>query len=310
MQPRVIDVNSIILHLEKMLRRLIGEDVSLRTELTPRIGSVLADPSQIEQVIVNLVVNARDAMPNGGDLLIKTESVIIDSAAAADQQLSKEGPYIVISVVDNGVGIQEEARPHVFEPFYTTREIGKGTGLGLSTVYGIVKQSDGFIELETEPGRGTTFSVYLPIVEVEADRFIRSIDEPANPQASETILLIEDEDVVRAVIYELLQSLGYKVFVAATPDEAISTCLDHDGSIDMIVADVIMPEMSGPELAKKLLEFRPEMKVLYLSGYADTALDHHGILAQDINFLQKPFTHDALAQKVREVLKRIEPAEA
>ncbi|MFM9904953.1 MAG: PAS domain S-box protein [Pyrinomonadaceae bacterium] len=309
MQPLIIDVNTVVTGIEQMLRRLIGENINLKTELAPGLSSVMADPTQIEQVIVNLVVNARDAMPNGGTLKIETRNLQIGMGDVANHLFAQEGSYAVISVTDSGIGIPEDIRQHIFEPFFTTREIGRGTGLGLATVYGIVKQSNGYIELDTELGSGTTFSVYLPIVEKHAENDARRPNSEPSLRGYETVLLIEDEEAVRSVVSALLKRYGYTVFAAADGAEAVAICDNHSGPIHLLISDVVMPKISGPALAQKLLAKRKDMTVLYVSGYPGEAIAHHGILASDINFLQKPFTHEALAQKVNLVLGKMRKAQ-
>jgi hypothetical protein len=302
LQPRTLDLNEVVSGLHSMLRRLIGEDIDLRTTAAPDLGRVLADPGQIEQVIMNLAVNARDAMPRGGKLTIETANVALDAIYARTHEVVKPGPYVLLAVSDTGTGMDADVRSHLFEPFFTTKAKGHGTGLGLATVYGIVKQSGGYIWVYSEPGQGTAFKIYLPRAEGKAAG--RSAAErPAEaPGGSETILLVEDEDVVRSLAREILEAYGYTVLEATRGEEALEASARHRGPIDLLLTDVIMPGGSGREAAERLAPGRPGMKVLYMSGYTNDAIVHHGVLAPGVAFLQKPFSPQALARKVREVL--------
>jgi PAS domain S-box-containing protein len=302
LQPKVLALNSIISDVEKMLRRLIGEDIELRTVLEPQLGSVKADPGQIEQVLLNLAVNARDAMPHGGKLTIETGNVYLDWEYAAQHIAVKPGHYVMVAVSDTGCGMDEKTQARIFEPFFTTKEAGKGTGLGLSTVYGIVKQSGGNIWVYSEVGQGTTFKVYLPRVDEGAEEYKRSAEPEEALQGTGVILLAEDEHMVRKLAREVLEMCGYKVLEAANGGDALLTCERHKEPIDLLVTDVIMPEMGGRELSSRLGQLRPEMKVLYMSGYTDNAIVHQGVLDEEANFIQKPFSPQTLASKVREVL--------
>ena len=302
LQPKVLDLNSVVADFEKMLQRLIGEDVELRTVLSPELASVKADPGQIEQVIMNLVVNARDAMPQGGKLTIETKNVYLDERYARQRVVVTPGSYVMLAVSDTGTGMDEETQKRIFEPFFTTKTKDRGTGLGLSTVYGIIKQSDGYIWAYSEPGMGTTFKTYLPRVDEDAQGYSRSDRMEENVQGTETILLAEDEEMVRKFARELLESGGYKVLESENGDVALSICEQNQEPIHLLITDVIMPEMSGRELAERLSHSRPEVKVLYMSGYTDDAIVHHGRLDEGTNFIQKPFAPDALLQKVRKVL--------
>jgi PAS domain S-box-containing protein len=302
LQPKVIELNAVVEDMDKMLRRLIGEDIELVTVLEDVRGRVKADPGQIEQVIMNLVVNARDAMPRGGKLTIETANVELDVHYIRHHMEVDPGPYVLLAVSDTGFGIDKETLPHIFEPFFTTKEPGQGTGLGLATVYGIVRQSGGNIWVYSEPECGTTFKVYLPRVEADADAIDAQVFGNELPQGSETILLVEDEDSVRRLASEILQMNGYRVFEAARGSEAIEICDSERGPIDIMVTDVVMPRMSGPQLADYLSTVRPGMKVLYLSGYSDSAIINHGLLGSGTAFLQKPFTPASLLYKVREIL--------
>jgi CheY-like chemotaxis protein len=261
---------------------------------------VQADPSHIEQVILNLVVNARDAMPKGGKLTIETTDVVLDGEYAVAHVGVKPGAYVMLAVTDNGVGMDQETQKRIFEPFFTTKELGKGTGLGLSTVFGIVQQSGGTIWVYSELGRGTTFKLYLPRANAEAD--VRRTPIPAAAHGTETILLVEDEEQVRLVALNILRRRGYKVIVARDPAEALLLCETHVEPIDLLLTDVVMPQMSGPELAERLADTRPTMKILCMSGYTDDSVVRHGVLKSGMVYLQKPFTPASLTKKVRETL--------
>ncbi|HKV34953.1 MAG TPA: ATP-binding protein [Pyrinomonadaceae bacterium] len=304
MQPKVFGVNSVVIELEKMLRRMIGEDIELRVSLHPDLGNIKADPAQLEQVIMNLVVNARDAMPKGGKLTIETSNVYLDHTYATEHVSVQPGNYVMLAISDTGCGMDKETRQHIFEPFFTTKAQGKGTGLGLSTVYGIVKQSGGNIWVYSEEDRGTTFKIYFPQVTAEAEEYRRATPRIEAPRGSETILLVEDADWVRKLARQVLERAGYRVVEASGADEAISIIeASHNGTtVDLVLTDVIMPGMSGNDMSKQLLAMRPGLPVLYMSGYTDDAIVQHGVLEPGINFIQKPFSPDALALKVREVL--------
>ncbi len=302
MAPKVIDLNEVVSNMDKLLRRLLGEDIDLFTALDPYLGPVKADPGQIEQVIMNLAVNSRDAMPNGGKLTIETANVSLDEGYAREHVTVKPGEYVMLAVSDTGEGMDPETCSKVFEPFFTTKNEGKGTGLGLSTVYGIVKQSGGYIWVYSERGRGTAFKVYLPRVAEAAERIQTPERERTAPGGNETILLVEDEDGVRALIRQVLHKNGYTVLQAAHGGEALLLCERHKGDIDLLLTDVVLSQMTGRELAHRLAPLRPGMKVLYMSGYTDEAILHHGMLSPGSAFLQKPFTTEALTQKIREVL--------
>lgn len=307
LQPRVLKLNAIVADIDKMLRRLIGEDIDLLTVLEPSLGQIKADPGQIEQVILNLAVNARDAMPQGGKLTIETSNVYLDDKYARQHMAIRPGNFVMLAVSDTGTGMDAETQAHMFEPFFTTKVQGKGTGLGLSTVYGIVKQSEGNIWVYSELGKGTTFKVYLRRVDdaVQIDAVSESLGKL--PQGRETVLLTEDEEPVRHLAKVILEMNGYQVLEAASGDEALSIYKEHTGRIDLIVTDVVMPKMSGPELAQSLTTLCPGIKVLYLSGYTDDAVVRHGLLDRGMAFLQKPFTPEALVRKVREVLDATSP---
>ena len=302
LQPKVLALNSIISEVEKMLSRLIGEDIELRTVLEPQLGSIKADPGQIEQVLLNLAVNARDAMPHGGKLTIETGNVYLDGEYAKQHIAVNPGHYVMLAVSDSGTGMDEKTQARIFEPFFTTKEAGKGTGLGLSTVYGIVKQSGGNIWVYSEVGQGTSFKVYMPRVDEGAQEYKRSAEPEDVMQGTGVILLAEDEEMVRKLAREVLEMCGYKVLEAANGGAALLICERHQESIDLLITDVIMPEMGGRELATRLSQLRPEMKVLYMSGYTDNAIVHQGVLDEGANFIQKPFSPQTLASKIREVL--------
>jgi hypothetical protein len=300
--PRILDLNTVVADVEKMIRRLIGEDIDVRTVLAPGLGAVQADPGQLEQVIMNLAVNARDAMPQGGKLTIETANAELDELYAQEHLPTDPGRYVMLAVSDTGIGMHEEVKAHVFEPFFTTKEKGKGTGLGLAMVYGIVKQSGGYIWVYSEPGRGTTFKIYLPRVAASPEPPAPKPHASPSLRGSETVLVAEDQEEVRKLTRRVLEARGYAVLAAANGSEALQLAEKHTGPIHLLVTDVIMPEMSGREVARLLAASRPEMKVLYLSGYADESIVHHGVLEPGIAFLQKPFTAEALGGKVREVL--------
>jgi CheY-like chemotaxis protein len=286
-----------------MLQRLIGEDVHLVSNTRPGLGHVLADPGQIEQIILNLAVNARDAMPQGGKLTIETANVELDENYTRTHAEVVPGRYVLLAVSDTGHGMDAETQARIFEPFFTTKELGKGTGLGLSTVFGIVKQSGGHIWLYSEPGQGATFKIYLPRVDEEVTLTGEEFEAGSSLNGSETILLVEDDEMVREFARAALESYGYAVLAATGAAEALEFSKQHTGLISLIVTDLVMPGITGTKLSEHLTALRPEMKVLYVSGYTDNAIVHHGLLDPDTAFLQKPFTPDALARKVREVLE-------
>jgi PAS domain S-box-containing protein len=302
LQPKILQLNAIVADVDKMLRRLIGEDIDPLTLLEPSLGQIKADPGQIEQVILNLAVNARDAMPQGGKLTIETRNVYLDNQYARRHTAIQPGNYVMLAVSDTGCGIDAETQVRMFEPFFTTKEQGKGTGLGLSTVYGIVRQSGGHLWVYSEVGKGTTFKIYLPRVDDVTEMDVARDSLTELPQGRETVLLTEDEAQVRQMIRMILEMSGYRVLEAASGEEALILYKQHEGQIDLIMTDVVMPGMSGRELAESLEDLHPGIKVLYISGYTDDAIVRHGLLDQEIAFLQKPFTPDALMRKVREVL--------
>jgi PAS domain S-box-containing protein len=298
--PAVVDLNDVVAHMDTMLRRLIGEDVDLRTVTPPYIGKVKVDRGQIEQVIMNLAINARDAMLNGGTLTIETAGVFLDERYASTHVGVKVGPHVLLSVTDNGVGIPPEVQGRIFEPFFTTKERGKGTGLGLSTVLGVVEQSGGSISVFSELGRGTTFKIYFPCTDEDPDS-MQLTAAPRTLQGTETILLVEDEVQLRALGNQILTKSGYNVIVATDPSHALVICEKYEGPIHHLLTDVVMPMMNGRELAERAASLRPSMKVLYVSGYTDNTIVHHGVLDEGVAFLQKPITPDALRRKVRDV---------
>jgi len=297
LQPRVIDLSAVVREMEQMLRRLISEDIDLQTRLQPNLGAVRADPGQMEQVILNMVVNARDAMPRGGRLEIATSDVEV---AADDSTPSPQpGPYVLLTVCDTGIGMDAETQSRVFEPFFTTKERGQGTGLGLATAYGIVRQTGGDIQVTSAPGKGTTFRIFVPRVP-DAVSSAR-VSGRYMIGGTETILLVEDEPLVREAARTVLAGAGFGVLVARDGVDALRFCKEHEGTIDALVTDVVMPGMSGPELARLAAESRPKMRILFMSGHTDDAVVRHGA-GDAIAFLNKPFSPDALVRKLREVL--------
>ncbi len=302
LELKVVDVNAIIEDMERLLRPLIGENIELATALAADAGHTRADAGQLEQVLMNLVVNAKDAMPKGGRITIKTQNVTLDDSHRGDKTFMRLGEYVMISVVDNGHGMDKETQSRIFEPFFTTKEKGKGTGLGLSTVYGIVKQSGGYLMVQSEPGCGSTFIIYLPRVQDAAEsRHAAPAGQPA-AGGSETVLLVEDEESVRQLVRETLEGKGYRVLEAENGEEGLAVASEHEEQIDLVITDVVMPELGGRELAQQLIKDRPRIKVLYLSGYTEDAIVNEGTIESGKAFLQKPFTLQSLARKVREVL--------
>ena len=299
--PKVVALDALVRDMDRMLKRLAGEDIELRIEGV--CGKVRVDPGQIEQVIVNLAVNARDAMPGGGKLVIETMDREFDEFSVQYAQGLIPGPYVLLAVSDTGSGIDAVTRSHLFEPFFTTKERGRGTGLGLSTSYGIVKQNQGAILVYSEPGLGSTFKIYLPRVDEPADSLAKSEPERASFRGTETVLVVEDEEGVRRVLLEMLQQAGYHVLGACGGQEAIDMCRASKAPVHVLITDVVMPNMGGRELAARLCQINPGIKVLFVSGYADSVVLHHGVLEADTHFLQKPFTVEQLGRKVREVLE-------
>jgi two-component system cell cycle sensor histidine kinase/response regulator CckA len=300
--PTVLDLNLLVTNLNKMLERLIGEDITLSTTLQPDLWSITADSGKIEQVIMNLAVNARDAMPTGGRLTIETANVNLGAGYAESHLEAPAGPCVLLSVSDNGQGMDPSTQAHIFEPFFTTKEQGKGTGLGLATVYGIIKQSEGYISVYSEPGQGTTFKIYLPATELAAPALVEPQVRPVTRQPTETILLVEDDEAVRDLVRQMLQAQGYTILAACSGDEALSLARQHQGGIDMLLTDVVMPYMSGRKLAQQLTVLNPRMKVLFISGYTSDAAVRIGLLTDEVNLISKPFSPNVLSAKVREVL--------
>src|SRR5207302_2465490 len=303
LQPKVLDVNTVVETTEKLLRRLIGEHIQLVTALAPSLGTVKVDPGQLEQIIINLAANARDAMPGGGRLTLETANVEMDATYVRGHPLAQPGRYVMLAVSDTGQGMDAATQAHIFEPFFTTKEAGKGTGLGLATVYGIVNQSGGFIWVYSEPGHGSSFKIYLPRVD-EPTQSDRATPAPAaeSLRGAETILVVEDVAAVRTVTRTMLERYGYTVLEAPNGAAAIDLVAAHTGPLHLLLTDVVMPEVGGRELAQRMKTARPDLKVLFMSGYTDDAIVNHGVLDPGTVYLQKPFTPDGLARKVREAL--------
>jgi signal transduction histidine kinase/ActR/RegA family two-component response regulator len=301
LQPRIIDLSETVSGMEKMLRRLIGEDIELCTLFDPEIGHVKADPGQFEQVILNLGVNARDAMPRGGKLTIQIANVTLDQKTRFRNRDLDVGEYVMVAITDTGVGMTEEVKSHLFEPFFTTKGVGRGTGLGLATCYGIVCQSDGDIRVYSELNCGTTFKIYLPRVDAPTTPNGGPTDPDTLPEGSESILIVEDEAAVRRLAASVLRGAGYQVQEARDAIEGFSL-IESKQPFDLVITDVIMPKMSGKELYDKIKVVAPRIKVLFMSGYTDDALAHHGVLGPELSFLEKPFSPSRLAHKVREVI--------
>jgi two-component system cell cycle sensor histidine kinase/response regulator CckA len=302
--PEVIDLNTVVVNVSTMLRWLIGEDVQVIIRLAPGLGHIKADPGQLEQVLMNLAVNARDAMQQGGQLTIETSDTELDEVYARQHLGVRAGRYVRLRVQDTGCGMDADTQGHIFEPFFTTKEPGKGTGLGLSTVYGIITQSGGHISVTSTPGQGTTFTIDLPCIENPLASNPTNSPQTPLPPGAETVLLVEDEATVRSVAREVLQMVGYTVLEAATGEEALERAEQHSSPIHLLVTDVVMPGMNGRELANRLGVDYPTLEVLYLSGYTDDAIAHHGVLEAGIELLHKPFTPDTLTRRVREVLDK------
>jgi PAS domain S-box-containing protein len=307
LEPKVLELNAVVANCEKMLKRLVGEDVDLVAVLDPALGRVKTDPGQIEQVLMNLVVNARDAMPQGGKLTIETANSVLDQTYCRLHAEVKPGRYVMLAVSDTGCGMDEPTKARIFEPFYTTKELGKGTGLGLAMVYGFIKQSGGHIYVYSEPGLGSTFKLYLPEVEAVASLKELPLEIEKMPRGDETILLAEDDSAMRTLTQRVLESCGYTILEAAHGGEAVRLAENHAGTIHLLVSDVVMPEMGGRKLAERVVALKPGIKVLYLSGYTTDAVVRHGVLESEIAFLQKPFTPGVLVRKVREVLDQQNP---
>jgi PAS domain S-box-containing protein len=302
LSPRIIDLNDIMLNLDSLLRRLIGEDVEVLTVPAKGLGSVKADPGQIEQVIMNLALNARDAMPHGGKLTIETANAELDEAYVRDHHSVEHGSYVMLAVSDTGQGMTPEVQARIFEPFFTTKEVGKGTGLGLATVYGIIKQTGGYIWVYSEPEQGTTFKIYFPRVEQPAQMLSTEKSFAGVQRGAETILLVEDDPQLRQLSSSVLAHCGYRVLLASSPEEGLAITKDNLRDIKLLVTDVVMPRMNGRQLAEQIARIAPEVRVLYISGYTNNAIVHYGVLDAGLWFLPKPFTLAALVAKVREVL--------
>ena len=302
MQPKVIDVNESVEAMRGILDRVIGEDIDLACSLNPDLHPVKFDPGQIEQVIMNLAVNARDAMPRGGKLTIETSNVELDDDYVEEHVDARAGPHVMLAVTDTGCGMDTDTREKIFEPFFTTKKFGQGTGLGLSTVYGIVRQGGGNIWVYSEPGRGTTFKIFLPRVERESTRPSVVPKDTIDLRGSETVLVVEDEPAVRELTRRILESAGYRPIVAANGSEALLECEGHEAKVRLLLTDVVMPKMSGKELAERLEKLSPGLRVLYMSGYTDNAIVHHGMLDAGTHFIAKPFDAASLLKKVRQVL--------
>jgi signal transduction histidine kinase/CheY-like chemotaxis protein len=305
LQPKVLDLNAVVAGIEKLLQRLIGEDIELRVVLDPLLGQVKADAGQVEQIIMNLVVNARDAMSVGGKLTIQTSNVEEDEEYAVVHYAPRPGPRVMLSVMDSGCGMDPKTKARIFEPFFTTKEFGKGTGLGLSTVYGIVKQSGGSVSVSSELGVGTTFRVYLPRMDSLPETALPTEKAQKVEGGSQTILIVEDETALLQVTQASLEAAGYVTLAAKSPAEAIRVSENHPGPIHLMVTDVIMPGMNGAQLATHLSALRPEMKVLYVSGYTDNTIVRHGVLEPGLAFLQKPVSPRTLTMKVGELLSMV-----
>ncbi|HXI64874.1 MAG TPA: response regulator [Gemmatimonadales bacterium] len=300
--PKVLNPNDVVSGMDKMLRRLLGEDVELRAALASDLGAVKVDPGQLEQVVLNLAVNARDAMPDGGTLTIETQNIELDQRYVQGHLSAEPGPYVMLAVSDSGVGMDAGTQARIFEPFFTTKEKGRGTGLGLATVYGIVKQSGGWIWVYSEPGHGTTFKVYFPRVAAVTAPATASVAPPTSVRGSETILVVEDDETIRNLVLKVLKGNGYTVLAAANGDEAERVAGQHRGRIHLLITDVVLPGLSGPEVARRLVTTRTDTRVLYLSGYTNDAVLRRGVLEAGVAFLQKPFTPGVLGRKIREVL--------
>jgi len=309
LQPMVLNLNTVLAETDKMLRRLIGEDLEMATILESELGKVNIDPGQVEQVIMNLAINARDAMPGGGKFTIETANVDLDREYAHKKGVMElqPGPYVMLAISDKGIGMDKETQSQIFDPFFTTKPKAKGTGLGLSTVYGIVKQSGGYIWVYSEPGQGTTFKIYLPRVQGEEASLKKEPVPKELLQGSETVLMVEDDEAVRNFSKKVLKRSGYNILEAQDGEEALMVSRAHEGPIHLLLTDVVMPKMSGRELADRLQELRPETKVLFMSGYTDNAIIRHGTLRSDVNFMQKPFTPELLSQRIRRILDRETP---
>ncbi|HUK90174.1 MAG TPA: PAS domain S-box protein, partial [Blastocatellia bacterium] len=302
LQPRVLDLSEQVRDIEEMLRRVIGEDIDLITILDSELWRVRVDPNQVQQVIVNLAVNARDAMPEGGTLTIETANIEVDEQYAQDHPGAGPGPHVLLAITDTGVGMNKETKEHIFEPFFTTKEMGKGTGLGLSTVYGIIRQSGGNVWVSSEPGKGSSFTIILPAIQSPEHEAERTVLSGSVTQGQETVLVVEDQETVLKLVRDILEHQGYRVLHALRPSDAITICNEYDGPIHLMITDVIMPQMNGRQLADYVAPTRPDMRVLFMSGYTDNAMVKEGILGPGAAFIQKPFQMSSLLYSVRDVL--------
>jgi signal transduction histidine kinase len=301
-EARPVDLNSVVLGIERMLNRVIGEDIEIATELDENLARVSADPAQLEQVLMNLAINARDAMRRGGRLILETANVELDDGYARSHPDARAGPYAMLAVSDTGHGMDADTLSHIFEPFFTTKEVGKGTGLGLATVYGIVRQSGGHVAVYSEPGKGTTFKVYLPPTRAASAPAATVPRQEVARTGTETVLVVEDDAPLRSVVHQVLEGAGYQVIDGVDPEAALAAARQHAGPVHLVLTDVVLPGLSGPELAARVLAGRPSARVLYMSGYTGTAAGHHAALPPGQAFLQKPFSVDTLLRRVRETL--------
>jgi CheY-like chemotaxis protein len=303
LRPRIVDLNAIVAETGGLLNRLIGEDVQLSMALDPALQPTRLDPTQLDQVLMNLAINARDAMPHGGQLTIETANIELSAEYAASRSDCTAGPHVMLAITDTGTGMTAEVQSRIFEPFFTTKGVGRGTGLGLATVLGIVQQSGGCIHVYSEANLGTTFKVYFPAVASPIDR----AERPApvlESRGSETVLLVEDDAPVREIALNTLRERGYRILAAVDGVDALRVAAEHDGAIDMLLTDVVMPNASGPELATAIRERYPHVRVLFMSGYTDDAVVRHGLLSADVAFIQKPYAPSILARRVRETLSQ------
>jgi len=309
LEPKVLFLNVVVSDMEKMLQRLIGEDIELNTLLDPALGKVRADQGQLEQVLMNFTVNARDAMPEGGKLIIETKNMVMDEDFVRRYPYPVQpGPYVLLKVTDTGVGMDSATQQRIFEPFFTTKEKGKGTGLGLSTVYGVVKQSGGYIDVFSNPGEGTSFVVYLPVVNEDVQAEKPNTDPSTSLRGAETILLVEDEENLRTLARNILQALGYTVYEAGNGKEALEFSETHKAPVHLLLTDIVMPGISGRVLAKQLLAQRPDMGIVYMSGYTGQTVGEQAVFEEGSHFIQKPFTRDTLARKIRDALDALKSA--
>jgi len=302
MAPRILNLNTVVNNMQNLVARLLGEDIHLEFKLDSKLGNVKADPSQFEQVIMNLAVNARHAMPNGGNLSLETANIDLEEEWAREHMGAHAGRYVMMAMTDNGTGMDEKTKARLFEPFFTTKEQGKGTGLGLSTVYGIVKQSEGYITVYSELKVGTTFKVYLPRVDATAEAARQVTGTLTAGRGHETILLVEDEEGVRRLVRDIIRRQGYQVLEAASGEEALKVVERHGAGIQLLLTDLVLSQMSGRELSERLRAQRKDLKVLYMSGYTDDAVLHAGMLTRGAGFIQKPFTAAQLSMRMRELL--------